>query len=531
MAGVGIKFQNKKNYPLYERTMTGVSVAKTFKGFILLAPMIFIMTYILLDMYLLEGESARYSSRSLFIGTIVYMFVFALLHAGLFNSVLTRYLSDIIFQNRDQDILPCFYLALMINVLVGVIPAVPFCIHEYIIGKVALYYVFTGFCGYISMIIVYNAMLYIYAQKSFKMLALFFFIGMFFSFALSHVFVFILHFDSMYSILLALVIGLMLIASLEIAVIRSYSSSNSRRYKSVLIYMKDNWRLMVANYAYLLGLYIHNFVFWQTSMHTVIVNTFYLMNQYDVAAFLSLFTNITGIIIFTEQLEKSFKFKFKAYIDSINGGRNHDIQLSKSFMFRQLADDIVSLCRMQFIFTVIIFFAANMLLPRLGYDSTVMRIYPCLCVGFFMLFPMYGEVLFLYYFDDQKGAARTTVIFCSITCIVTMLATFLSPIWWGIGLVAGTFAAFCYGFMRLRWWSRHIDEFMFCQGTLLKKGVGKMPSNKVYDRSKEIKEEEKKQLKASSEKVEKYEMKVAAEKEMSAEASANSEDQHQTVNK
>lgn len=46
-----------------------------------------------------------------------------------------------------------------------------------------------------------------------------------------------------------------------------------------------------------------------------------------------------------------------------------------------------------------------------------MKIYPSLAVGYFILFLMYSAIIFLYYFNDLKGAVLTAVVFCSITFV------------------------------------------------------------------------------------------------------------------
>ena len=45
----------------------------------------------------------------------------------------------------------------------------------------------------------------------------------------------------------------------------------------------------------------------------------------------------------------------------------------------------------------------------------VMRIYPCMAAGYFILFLMYAAILFLYYYNDLTGAVLTTLGFCGVT--------------------------------------------------------------------------------------------------------------------
>ena len=111
-----------------------------------------------------------------------------------------------------------------------------------------------------------------------------------------------------------------------------------------------------------------------------------------------------------------------------------------------------------------------------------MRIYPCLAAGYFILFLMYAEIIFMYYFNDMKGCVLTGLAFCLITMAGSMISTHFSEIWYGAGLVAGSFAGWTVAYMRLQWMEKHLDFHIFCNGHLLKKKKGDCPSPKVFDR-------------------------------------------------
>ena len=49
-----------------------------------------------------------------------------------------------------------------------------------------------------------------------------------------------------------------------------------------------------------------------------------------------------------------------------------------------------------------------------------MRIYPGLSAGYSILFLMYAEIIFLYYFNDLTGAVMTGLTFCVTTLIASI---------------------------------------------------------------------------------------------------------------
>lgn len=68
-------------------------------------------------------------------------------------------------------------------------------------------------------------------------------------------------------------------ATLENALIRRYFVRNSNHYRPVLQYFRKYWKLIFTNFLYILGLYIHNFVFWTTDMRMEIAKVSYVTSH------------------------------------------------------------------------------------------------------------------------------------------------------------------------------------------------------------------------------------------------------------
>lgn len=487
MAGIGVKLNR-----IFEKNTILTDLYGFFYSTVVtIAPMFVVIGNIILMGEALNISRIGYAPRELFACTVLYIFIFSLLSASPFNAVLSRYLSDIIYEERYQDIMPCYYIGLLLNLAFSCLIGIPFCIREYFVGEVPLYYVFTGFCGYISLVLVFYTMLYLSICKDYKKISLYFFIGMLTAFLLSLLFVYVFRMEVTYSMLLSLTIGFFLTASLEFAKIRSYFKENSNQYRKVLKYFARFWELVLTNFFYTLGLYIHNFVFWTTDMRMVVVKCFVCAQPYDMATCLAMFTNISATIIFISRVEMHFHDRYKSYSEAVIGGRGSDIRISKARMFSQMTNEIMNMVRIQFIITVVVFLLCIILLPQYGFSGLTMRIYPCLAAGYFVLFIMYAEILFLYYFNDLKGALLTSLVFCLTTCLVSILATYLPDIWYGIGVFVGSLTGWTVAYSRLRWVSRHLDTHIFCRGSLLKKGSGNKPPSKVYDVYEELEKQRK----------------------------------------
>lgn len=485
MAGIGVRL----NQIFEKNTLVADLIGFGYSAVVTVAPMFLVVGNIALMGESLELAKVSYAPRELMSSTILYMFIFSLLTTAPFSSVQSKYMSDVIFEERYEDILPCFYIGLFMNVILSALPGIPFCIYEVLVGKVGVLYAFTGFCGYMACVLVFYSLKFLQICKDYKKITIFFFVGMAASYVISLLLVHMFSFPVTDAMLASVTAGFLLIACEEIAMIKRYFRKNSGRYRPVLTYMKKFWMLILTDIFYTVGLFAHNFVFWTTGIQMVVAHSFVCAPSYDMASCLAMFTNISSTVILISRLEMHFREKYKGYSEAVIGGRAVDIRNAQKRMFRQLAAELMNLVRIQFIISISIFLICVVMLPQYGFSGLVMQIYPCLAAGYFILFLMYAAIIFLYYYNDLKGALITSIVFVTVTLGLSIYAAGLSETWYGIGVVIGSLLAWCVAYYRLRWVERHLDEHIFCKGMLIEYGRGARLSSKVYD----VREQKKKE--------------------------------------
>ena len=124
MAGIGVKLQK-----IYDRRTILANLAGFgYSTMVTIAPMFVVIGNVMLMSHFLGYETVGYARRGLFSGTVLYIFIFSLLVAAPFNAVLSRYMSDIIYEEKYEDILPCYDVGLFLNICFGCLFAIPFCI-------------------------------------------------------------------------------------------------------------------------------------------------------------------------------------------------------------------------------------------------------------------------------------------------------------------------------------------------------------------------------------------------------------------
>ena len=185
MAGIGVKL----NKIYGKNTLTTDLIGMGYSTVVTIEPMLAVIGAIVAMEYFLDFSSVEYSTRELFSCTMLYIFIFALLTASPFNSVLSRYMSDVIYEEKYEDILPCYYVGLFLNILFSALVGIPFCIREFLVGKVDIIYVFTGYCGFVALVLAFYSMLYLSICKDYKKISFFFLISMLVTVLLSFLFV------------------------------------------------------------------------------------------------------------------------------------------------------------------------------------------------------------------------------------------------------------------------------------------------------------------------------------------------------
>ena len=209
MAGIGIQLNKIFNKHTVATSIYGIGFSLTYT----IAPL-FTVIGCLLGMYKVLGfERVAYFEREIFSCSLLYIFVFSLLTTAPFNSVLSKYQTDKIYEQKYEDIRPCIYVGTITTLTFSSLLAIPFCIYALVVGEINPYYIFTAFMGYLGFTLTLSTMVYNSVLKQYKKICLYFLVSMGLTFLLSMIFRFVIRLSISYSMLLALTIGFLLIAS------------------------------------------------------------------------------------------------------------------------------------------------------------------------------------------------------------------------------------------------------------------------------------------------------------------------------
>ena len=477
MAGIGFELKKvfKKNSVIAKLRGSGYAMVTT------IGPLIMVIVTLFLMYFFLGYSNILFASKELLASTILYIFIFSLCTSAPFNSVVSRYVADKIFENQEEDIMPAYYSALTMNICFSALVAIPFCIWLYVVGKLDPMYILMAFLAYIGLVFVFFTMLFVTALKEYKTITYTFLGGMLIALVLAVIMVKLFHASVEFSIVTSFAVGFSFIGTVLFGLTRTYFKSFSRNYSEIFKYFKKYWRLVLTNTFYILGLYVHNFIFWTTDLRIVVADSFVSAPIYDMATCIAMFINISTSVIFIVEAETNFHDKYKVYCEQVLGGTDEDIMYAKKSMFREIQNELFFIIKLQAVFTISLYMIAILVLPAIGIGGLILTILPSLAVAYFVIFLMYCMIIFIYYFNIYSKALLASFIFFAVTFVGTLFSKNLPPNFYGLGVLVGAVCAFSYAFYALKKMGKELEYSIFCKGKIVPQIVDKQFGQTIYE--------------------------------------------------
>ncbi len=455
MAGIG--FELKKLFK--EKGFFARIRAFAYSTLVSLGPFVLCTAIISVILVFMHTMGVSYGQRELFIATIVYCFVFSQIIASGFKMIITRFIADALYKEKFEMILPSLYGTLSVVITISGIIGIVFFLNSplHIFIKASSYILF------MELIIVFVMMEYLSALKDYIKIVQSFFAGVLSVVLLSYLFLKFSSLEASLGMLISMNIGFMIIIVFLLAFLKSFYIKSGKRYYDFLIYFDKYPSLFFIAFFYTLGLYVHNFLFWNSHLAIKIANTYVYAPVYDVPSFYAFLSIMPAMVIFVVSVETSFYDKYKVYYSLITGNGNlKDIEDARKDMTRVLWSELRNIMELQLFFTLVFLSLGHYLLPRLGLTQLSMDIFNLLCLGAFMVALMMIIMLILLYFEDRTGALFISFTFLSTNAIFTFFTLRYSESLYGLGFFASSIISLMIAIIELLVYLKNINYHTFC---------------------------------------------------------------------
>lgn len=460
MAGIG--FQLKK---LYNRSgFFSKMHALGYSASVAVGPMFLTILLVTFAREWLLALGTPRTEVMLFMASTQYSFTFSQIITGGFLFIISRYVADLTFLKKEEDVLSSLYGILATCLSIGFVLTILF----YWNSPLPFSFKLISYLFFCELMAIWILSMYVSALKDYKKIASSYFFGVLTAGILIYIIIHLFEQTSAFAILSALTIGFLVVVIILMSNVRNYFRINTHKYFHYFYHIENYPLLFFIGLFYYVGLYGHSFVIWfSTDYQSIIKETFVLAPFYDVPIFYAYLSVLPSLILFMVTIETSFYTVYKKYYSRIlNGGSLKEIQLAKSEMFRVLKNELIFLAQIQVVIVFLFIFMGIQLLPQLGLTNGQVNIYIIAVIGNWFLSLMVTVFLILLYFDAQHPTLKITAIYCFSSIACTFIAAFFFDIY-GAGIFIASSLGLFFSLSYLKESLDSIDYKTFCSQPII----------------------------------------------------------------
>ncbi|MCR5000181.1 MAG: exopolysaccharide Pel transporter PelG [Lachnospiraceae bacterium] len=462
MAGIG--FSLKKLFK--KKGILNLCKAYGYSGIVTIGPMILGVCLLVGMAFVARMGGMSDHDRELLNCMLTYSLLIALFITNWFNMIVTRYVSDMIYEDREKRVMPSFHGAVAIEALICLV-----CYGIFLIlSRVT---VIRGFlCLWLAMIliVVWTEMIYMTALKDFQAIVLSFALSLMAGFLVALILVVAGHI-SLEMCLLCVILGYTILAVRQYKLMLDYFPASEGSIYSFLLWFDKYPALALSGGLMGIGLFSHIVIMYFGPLQVQVEGLFYGAPEYDVPALIAFSSLLITTVSFVVSVEVNFYPKYSNYYGLFGDrGAIGDIKLAGKEMLDMLRRELIYLASKQ-IFTTILFVVIgptviNYLIP--GMSSLSMAIFRFLCVGYGSYAIANSLMLIALYFEDYTGALMGSLAFALLSTAANVWQILNGDVkYFGVGFFTGTIAFFFIALIRLHWYTGRLPYFLLSRQSLV----------------------------------------------------------------
>ncbi len=435
MAGIGFELRKA----LHKDRMLSLAKVYGYSAILSSGPWVISIVAILLVGFLNLAHIGEVKDAFRFQVVITYAIALAssLIITGILQLPFTRYIADLIFEEREDEVLPSYFGAILLAWGLGIVFITPLYIWVFeglpvslVIGAVLTFMILCGV--WISSILAASLKYYV---------------PVVWAYLLSYTFIVIASYLFGNSIQMLLYIfftgNAVLFVILMSLIIKSYPSTIFLKIDFIL---EKNFYLTlgIAGLAYNLGAWIDKFVFWyHPATGEAVIGKLHASIVYDMPIFLAYLSIIPGMAIFFFRLEADFAEKYDLYYDAVrSGGTLELIKQYRNEMSMIIRQAIREILIVQGITDVIMFLTAPIIFDLLGISVIYLGLFYILAIGALLQLAFMSILAILYYLDRRKAAMWLSLAFFVLNGILTLLSINMGTAMYGYGYTVSLLIVF-----------------------------------------------------------------------------------------
>lgn len=424
MAGIGFELRKILSRDSYAATLQ----AYLYAGLISSGPWVLSIVSVMLIGILSFGVVIPDYLIRQFLITVTYLMAGSLIVTGGLQLLFTRFISDRLFENRREAILPNLVgILLLVTVASGILAIVllaalfdePFAYRLLVMAN------FVVLCNLWLVIIFLSGM------KAYKRILVVMLIG----YLLMVLCAYLLRFLKIEGLLLGLLIGhASLLFLFLFDILREYPAQRLVAFDFLdrgQIFLS----LLATGLCYNLGIWVDKFIFWfNPATSDAVIGPLRASTLYDLPIFLAYLAIIPGMAVFLVRIETDFAEWYDRVYEAIRSGETlRHIGLLKNQMVLSIRQGLVEICKVQGLTLLLLFLLAPKLLDWLGISQYYLPLFYVDVVGVSIQVVFMALLNVFFYLDKRRIVLRLCVLFVLLNALLTILSEWLGPSWFGYG--------------------------------------------------------------------------------------------------
>lgn len=407
------------------------------------------------------------ADRSLLTSIFTYSIILSLLFSNTFSMVIGRYVSDMIYVNRIEKLIPTFFSSNLIMVLLGEVLYI--CI--LLFSELGLANMFLSLLLFAELLVLWNTVNFIMSIKKYKMV-LFAYLTAIAVVVVLGVLLYFFGVHNITSLLFTICIGYGIILFTLIRIIFRTLPIPKERISSFefLTWFDKFPNLIWMGFALYLGAFLHVVAIWFGPIGERVKTVYFHAPYYDVPAFYAFLTTIITTVNFSIFIEVEFYEKFKKlYWLYNNQGNVHEIQEAKYDMLLVLRRELKYLAWKQMFATMIFTFIGTYVLQilPLGFTNLMLGYFRILCIAYGVFAISQSMLLVLLYFDDVEGATKCSIVYALLNILAVIVNQFIPVTFYGFGFLLANIIFFMHGVFRLETVTKKLSYFVLARQPMM----------------------------------------------------------------
>ncbi len=425
MAGIGFELRRILSKDTYLATFQ----AYLYAGLISSGPWVLSILSVLIIGVLSVQVVEPTAQVTQFLVSVTYLMSASLVFTGGLQLMFTRFISDRLFENRDDMILPNLFGAIcLVSATAGLLGIAFFatCFPEQTVQyKILMVASFT------TMTNLWIVVIFLSGMKAYNRILITMFIG----YSLMVLAAYVLRHYSLEGLLLSFLLAhCFLLFAFLYDIIRQFPSDNLLAF-DFLDKKKSFYSLFLTGLFYYLAIWIDKYLFWFNPGTSVdVIGPFNASVIYDIPIFLAYLAIIPGMAVFLVRIETDFAEHYEHLYNAIRGGESLDhIYFLKEQMVFSIRQGILEVFKVQGIAVVLIFIWAPEILGALGISHYYLPLFYIDLVGVSVQVVLMSIMNVYFYLDRRKIVLSINLLFFISNFVLTWWSQQLGPSFYGYG--------------------------------------------------------------------------------------------------